>query len=141
MAGLSWSGGEPIRFRARWVSGYYRNPDGRLRFPSANRCLEVILTDEDLHIRMMTLFSSLFGSRQLGYKQSIPVSRVLQVEKARFRGWWHTARITFTTDTHQQLCLELGFTGPLPQIGSSQLKDRDRFFHILQAVIDKVQPK
>src|SRR5690349_11329173 len=107
MAKQSLAGGEPIRFRARWVSGFYRKPDGRLRLPSANRCLDVILTDQQLHIQLMPPFSFLFGSKQFGFKQSVPASRVLQVEKARLCGWWHTARITFTTDKHQQLCLEL----------------------------------
>lgn len=122
----------PVRFHAKWASGVFRGVDGRVNLPSANRCLHVTLTGEELQIRMVFPFSLLFGSRQLGFKQNIPLSRITQVDKARFLGWWHTVRVTFLTETREQKCLELTFTGPMPQLGSSQLVKRDRFVTMMQ---------
>ena len=128
------------RFQSRWTSGFFRGPDGRVRWPTANRCLEVTVTGHALRIQMMPPFSLMFGPRQLGYKLNIPLTTVTRTQRTRFLGWWHTARVWFTTEGGQDVCLELGFTGLLPQYGPNQLKQRDRFVQVLRAVAAHAGP-
>lgn len=113
-------------FKARWASGFYKNR----RWFSVNRCLEVRLTSDALITRLMFPYC-LFSSTHWGFKNTIPLDHIKSVQKARFLGWWPTVEITFIDATGCSRCLEIGFTGPLPQIGSRQQRLRDAFIQAL----------
>ena len=114
-------------FQARWVTGWYHH---RPWF-SANRCLSVLLTSEALHTRLMFPFS-LLSSDHWGFKNSVPLVQIKSAREARFLNWWPTVEITYLDGAGQSRCLEIGFTGPLPQIGSGQLNKRAAFILALE---------
>ncbi len=116
-----------LRFQARWASGRYHH---RSWF-AANRCLDVRLTSVALHTRLMFPYS-LFSSTHWGFKNAIPIKQVQTVQAARFLNWWPTVEITFLDDAGRSRCLEIGFTGPLPQLGTSQQEKRDIFLRAMQ---------
>jgi hypothetical protein len=122
------------RFHARWASGHYLH---RPWF-AANRCLDVILTSEALNISVMLPFS-LLSATHWGFKNSIPLAQIQTVRQSRFLGWWHTVQITFLDQSGVKRCLDIGFTGPFPQIGTSQEKTRDAFLAALQEARQEVQ--
>lgn len=115
-----------VLFQARWASGFFKDS----RWFSANRCLEVRLTSEALITRLMLPYC-LFSSTHWGFKNTIPLGHIKSVHKAPFRGWWPTVEITFIDATGRSRCLEICFTGSLPQIGSRQQRIRDTFIQSL----------
>ncbi len=122
---------EAALFQARWASGRYHHR----RWFSANRCLDVRLTSGALHTRLMFPFS-LFSATHRGFKNTIPLMQIKAVQKARFMGWWETVEITFVDNEGCSRCLEIGFTGPLPQIGTHQQKTRDAFMQAMQEALE-----
>ena len=115
------------RFHARWATGFYHH---RPWF-SANRCLDVQLTTEALHTRLMFPFS-LLSSTQWDFHNTILLDRIKAVRKARFLNWWPTVEINYVDNAGCSRCLEICFTGPLPQIGASQQEKQDAFIQAIQ---------
>ena len=123
------SDNHPALFQARWATGFFKHR----RWFSANRCLEVKLTSEALITRLMLPYC-LFSSTHWGFKNTIPLDHIKSVHQARFLGWWPTVEITFIDATGHSRCLQICFTGPLPQIGSRQQETRDTFIQALSRI-------
>lgn len=117
-----------ILFEAKWATGFFADR----RWFSANRSLAVVVTAREIRTRLMFPYS-LLSATDWGFKQTIPISRVRAVAPARFLGWWPTVRLEFQDADGRRRCLELGFTGPLPQIGTSQARKREAFLRAVDA--------
>ena len=121
-------------FQARWATGFFSDR----RWFSANRCMHVMLTPDALITRLMFPYCHL-SSTHWGFKNTIPLDHIKSVHKSRFLGWWPTVKITFIDATNHTRCLEICFTGPLPQFGSRQQRVLDSFVQILSISLEEKQ--